>query len=115
MEKEKFNRIDIPDQITDPEERKLIELMDRVVNLSQKKGWTIMLMACSPDNDRYDDDKRHVSIITGCDHCVANLIKGTLNHAPELADTLMSGVVSHLAGINNQILDHAKKITPAGN
>lgn len=125
MEEKEFTGFSIPDGITDPEEREFLELVNRVIMLSLKKGYTLTLLArIDKDND--------VCAVMGCGHCVKHLLGKVMEKTPQFRNLLMSAIMRNMtektmdelkskhdtAGkdfITEQLIIHAKKNNSAGN
>lgn len=121
MEKNEFTGFSIPDDITDPEEREFLELVNRITTLAHKKEYTLMLLT------RINESK-DTTIVMGCLHCIEVLLDKIMKKTPQFMHVLLSAIIrSNLneqeekqdtpgkdPGIK-QLIDYAKKNTPAGN
>lgn len=107
-----FTGIDIPNTVTDPEEREFVELLNRITALAIKKEWSVMLLACS------EGGKKEISVFEGCAHCISLLLKKTLDKSAGLLQILMMAIIPHLKdkqSAEGNLIGIAKKNTPAGN
>lgn len=121
MEINEFTGFSIPDDITDPEEREFLELVNRITMLAHKKEYTLMLLT------RIDESK-DTTIVMGCLHCIELLLGKIMEKTPQFVPVLLSAIIrSNLNEQENkqdpanqdsgikQLVDYAKKNTPAGN
>jgi hypothetical protein len=125
MEIKDFTGFSISDEITDPEEREFLELVNKVIMLSLKKGYTLALLA------RINEES-DVTAIMGCSHCVDFLLGKVIKETHQFRDLLMNAIIRSMietmpdelknkqdtAGKGSaieQLVNHAKKNSPAGN
>lgn len=125
MEENEFTGMKIPEGITDPEEREFLELVNRAVTLALKKGYALAILARM-------DEKNDVTAVMGCGHCIEFLLCKVMEKTPQFRNILMGAIISNMMknlpdelknkqdvpgkgpGIE-QLIDYAKKNTPAGN
>jgi hypothetical protein len=115
MEENEFTGFSIPDGIADPEEREFLELVSRIIVLASKKCYTLSLMARI-------DEKDDVIAIMGCGHCIEYLLCKTMEEKPKFRGLLLRALVeittkdmTDKQDAAEQLINHARKNTPAGN
>lgn len=118
MEKNEFKGIDIPEQITDPEDREFFALLRKAQEIAIKKEVPFLVHTILLSS------KTSISLAVGCPHCISIILKVAMEKDPKLLDILMKAVSMHMIdklgnpgkgpGIE-QLIDYAKKNTPAGN
>ncbi|MDR1718025.1 MAG: hypothetical protein LBS20_19485 [Prevotella sp.] len=73
MEEKEFTGIDIPESITDPEEREVFALLKKAQNLMDKKhvGYALLVL--------FDESKTGISFQGGCANCLERIIRTVFN------------------------------------
>lgn len=102
----------VPESITDPDEREYFELLYGAIRIAAKKGLPFMILTA------YDNIENCFLTAAGCKHCITNLIKEMLDKQPDILNVIMGGISMHLMEKQSQdiqIINNAKKNTPAGN
>ena len=107
-----FTGIDIPETITDPEEREYFEQIEKVISIAAKKQLPILCLSA------YNDLSRSFISAQGCKHCLTKMIKGMLDKEPGMFDVIMGGIALHMAekcSADIKMVEYARKNTPTGN
>lgn len=112
MEEKEFEGIEIPEKITDPEERELFALLRKAQNIAIKKDIAFLVHTISLSAHTA------ISLAAGCPHCISIILNKALENDPKLSGILMDALRRNQRNECNsleQLINHAKKNPSAGN
>ena len=110
--KDNLDALNVPDTITDPDERAYFEHLHSAIKIAAKKNLPFMILTA------YDDIGKAFLSAQGCKICISKLIKELIDREPDMLNVIMGGVATHLIGKDSQdkaSIEYAKKNTPTGN
>ncbi|GAB6120984.1 hypothetical protein [Dysgonomonas termitidis] len=123
METKEFEGIDIPEQITDPEEREVFALLKKAQNLMDKKhvGYALLVL--------FDESKIAISFQGDCQNCLERIIRKVLQIDNKFISIVIKALSmyffdkAHNSTDNTdsddakvqELIRHAFKNDPAGN
>lgn len=106
-------------QTPDPEELEMKDLLEKAFEIAKKKELPFLCLTTVPSIEH------NLIIACGYPHCITNLVRNSLGKDPILQKIITSGLALHMLDKDDKsvlvdidtenIVNHARKNTPAGN
>ncbi|MDR1716518.1 MAG: hypothetical protein LBS20_11810 [Prevotella sp.] len=118
MKEKEFTGIDVPERITDPEDRELFIHLIKAQEIAVKKDLPFLAHTLLLSS------KASISLAIGCPHCIAIILQVAMETDPKLVEILLKAVTGYIVDKSGapdenstleSLINHARKNDPAGN